>query len=179
MFYPGCPELRALWISRVLEGGTKVVVTEISNIFGFAVINILYAVIGLLAAAGSVVVSQKHFPGRSEQIFYGVFLAFIAGFYLAFVAYFRNASAWNTELSAVAAFSLLGIVGTRYAAVLILGYSLHGIWDLLHELSAHTGYSVLRPEQFTSITLAYGMFCVVYDVAISVYFVRRRGSWRT
>lgn len=174
-----CPELLGLCRSKVLEGRTKVAVTEISNIVGFAVITILYAVIGLLAAAGSVVVSQKLFPGRSEQIFYGVFLAPIAGFYLAFVAYFGNASAWSTELFAVVSFSLLGILGTRYAAVLILGYPLHGIWDLLHELSAHTGYSVLRPEQFTSIPLAYGMFCVVYDVAISVYFVRRRGSWRT
>lgn len=144
---------------------------------GFAVIIILYAVIGLLAAAGLAVVSQKLFRGSSEQIFYGVFLAPIAGFYLAFAAYFGDASSWSTELLAVFAFSLLGVLGTRYAALLILGYCLHGVWDALHELSAHTGYSVLRPEQFTTIPLAYGTFCAVLDAAISVYFVRRRRSW--
>jgi hypothetical protein len=154
-------------------------VTDTSSIIGFAVIIILYAVIGLLAAAGSVVVSQKLLPGRSEQIFYGVFLTAIAGFYLAFAAHFGDASSLDTELFAVASFSLLGILGTRYAAVLILGYLLHGIWDALHELSAHTGYSVLRSEQFTEIPLAYGVFCAVYDFAISVYFVRRRRSWCT
>jgi hypothetical protein len=171
--------LQASCIPGVFEGGTKVVLTDTSSIVGFAVIIILYAVIGLLAAAGSVVLSQKLLPGRSEQIFYGVFLAPIAGFYLAFVAHFGNASAWSTELLAVVLFSLLGILGTRYAAVLILGYVLHGIWDVLHELSAHTGYSVLGPEQFTEIPLAYGVFCAVYDVAIAVYFARRRGSWGT
>ena len=153
--------------------------TDTSSIVGFAVINTLYAVIGLLAAAGSVVVSQRLFHGRSEQIFYGVFLAPIAGFYLAFVAHFGNASSWNTELLAVVSFSLLGILGARYAALLILGYPLHGIWDLLHEVSAHTGYSLLGPGHFTEIPLAYGIFCAVYDVAISIYFVRRRGSWST
>ena len=139
---------------------------------------ILYASLGLLAAAGSVVVSQKLFRGRSEQVFYGVFLIAIAGFYLAFAAHFGSASSWNTEVFAVLLFSLLGILGTRYAAVLILGYTLHGIWDILHELSAHTGYSVLGAE-FTEIPLAYGIFCLVYDVVISVYFVRRKGSWST
>ena len=150
---------------------------DTSSAIGFAVILILYAVIGLLAAAGSAVVSRRLFPGRSEQMFYGVFLAVVAGFYLAFVAHFGDASSWRTESFAVAAFSLLGIFGTRYAAVLILGYLLHGVWDVLHELSAHTGYSVLRPAQLTEIPLAYGMFCAAYDVAISVYFVRRKRVW--
>jgi hypothetical protein len=168
-----------LRIASVLEDRTKTVVTDTSSIVGFAVIIVLYAALGLLAAAGSAVVSQRLFQGRSEQIFYGVFLTAIAGFYLAFAAHFGNASSWNTELFAVASFSLLGILGTRYAAALILGYALHGIWDALHELSAHTGYSVLGPEQFTEIPLAYGVFCAVFDVAISVYFVRRRRSWST
>lgn len=170
---------RALCISCGLEDRTQKVMTDISSIIGFAVIIILYAVIGLLAVAGSIVVSQKLFPGRSEQIFYGIFLAAIAGFYLAFAAYFGDDSSWGTELFAVASFSLLGILGTRYAALLILGYPLHGIWDVLHELSAHTGYSVFGPEQLTEIPLAYGIFCVAYDVAIAVYFVRRRGAWNS
>ncbi len=144
---------------------------------GFAVIVILYAVIGLLAAAGSVAVSQRLFTGRSEQVFYAVSLAVIAGFYLAFVAYFSDTSSWGTELLAAGVFSLLGIAGARYAGVLALGYVLHGLWDALHELGAHGGLPVFGPGQLTEIPLAYGVFCAVFDIAIAVYFVRRKGSW--
>jgi Family of unknown function (DUF6010) len=179
MIYAGNRSSQGLWIASVLEDRIEIMVTDTSSAVGFAVIIVLYAVIGLLAAAGSVVVSQKLLPGRSEQIFYGVFLTAIAGFYLAFAAHFGSASSWSTELFAVAWFSLLGILGTRYSAVLILGYFLHGVWDALHELSAHTGYSVFGAGQLTAIPLAYGVFCLVYDVAISVYFVRRRRYWGT
>ena len=151
--------------------------TDPSSTVGFAVIVTLYAVIGVLAATGSVVVSQKMFSGRSEQVFYGVFLTPIGAFYLAFVAYFGDASSWRTELFAALAFSLLGVLGTQYAVVLILGYPLHGVWDALHELTAHADYAVLGPEQFTTIPLAYGVFCATYDVAIAVYFVSRRRAW--
>jgi hypothetical protein len=54
---------------------------------------------------------------------------------------------------------------------------LHGVWDILHELSAHTSFSAVRPEQLTEIPLAYGVFCLAFDAAISVYFVRRRRAW--
>jgi hypothetical protein len=57
---------------------------------GFIVIVTLYAVIGLLAAGGSTVLSQKLFSGKAEQTFYGAFLIPIAGFYLAFAAYFED-----------------------------------------------------------------------------------------
>ena len=148
-----------------------------SSTIGFAVIIMLYAVIGLLAATGSVVFSQKVFRGRSEQVFYGIFLAAIAGFYLAFVAYFGKSSSWRTESLAVVSFCLLAILGTRYAALLILGYLLHGIWDFLHELSAHSGGSVFSPGDLTPIPLAYGVFCLAFDVAIAAYFVRRKRAW--
>ncbi len=74
-------------------------------------------------------------------------------------------------------FSLFGVVGTRYVLALIPGYLLHGIWDVLHELSAHAGVSVPGLEPLTTIPLAYGVFCATFDVAICVYFVRRRGAW--
>jgi hypothetical protein len=150
---------------------------EASGSIGFALIVILYAVIGLLAATGSAVLSQKFFPGRSERIFYGVLLVAIASFYLAFVAHFGNPSAWQTELVAVLSFSVLGLIGTRYAPFLILGYFLHGIWDAFHELAAHGGFTALGPGALTEIPLAYGVFCAAFDVAISVYFARRKGSW--
>ena len=152
--------------------------TEPSSTVSLVVILIWYAVIGLLATAGSVAVSQKFFPGRAEQIFYGALLVPIAGYYLACVAYFANVSSWRIELIGVIAFSVLGIVGTRSAAVLIVGYALHGIWDALHELAGHSGVSPFGPGELTAIPLAYGVFCAVFDVAIAAYFVRRKQFWK-
>ena len=152
--------------------------TEPSSTIGFVVIMIWYAAIGLLATAGSVAVTQKFFPGRSEQIFYGAVFVAIAGVYLAFMAYFGNAASWRTELLAVIAFSALGIVGTRYAAALILGYPLHGIWDALHELAGHSGFATFASGELTAIPLAYGVFCAAFDIAIATYFVRRKQFWK-
>ena len=152
--------------------------TEPSGTIGFVVILIWYTVIGLLATAGSVAVTRKFFPGRSEQIFYGAVLVAIAGVYLAFMAYFGNVSSWRTELIAVIAFSVVGIAGTRYAAVLILGYALHGIWDALHELAGHSGFSPFGSGELTAIPLAYGVFCATFDIAIATYFVRRKQFWK-
>jgi hypothetical protein len=94
------------------------------------------------------------------------------------VAYFGNLSSWTTELIAVIAFSVLGIAGTRYADVLILGYILHGIWDGLHEVAGHSGFSPFRSGELTAIPLAYGVFCAAFDIAIAAYFVRRKQFWR-
>jgi hypothetical protein len=152
--------------------------TEPSSTIGFVVIIVWYAGIGLLATAGSVAVTQKFFPGRSEQIFYGTVLVAIAGVYLAFMAYFGNVSSWRTELIAVIAFSVLGIVGTRYTAVLILGYFLHGIWDALHELAWHSGFAPCASGELTARPLAYGVFCAAFDIAIAAYFVRRKQFWK-
>ena len=152
--------------------------TELSSTIGFVVILIWYAGLGLLATAGSVAVTQKFFTGRSEQIFYGAILVAIAGVYLAFTAYFGNAASWRTELVAVIAFSVLGIVGTRYAAALILGYALHGIWDALHELAGQSGFAPFASGELTAIPLAYGVFCAAFDIAIAIYFVRRKQSWK-
>lgn len=145
---------------------------------GFVVIIFWYAAIGLLATAGSVAVTQKFFSGRSEQIFYGALLVPIAGLYLAFAAFFGNVSSWRTELIAVIAFSVLGLAGTRYAAVLILGYLLHGIWDAIHELAGHGGFSPFGSRELTAIPLAYGVFCAVFDIAIAAWFVRRKQFWK-
>jgi len=78
----------------------------------------------------------------------------------------------------VIAFSVMGIVGTRYAAVLIVGYTLHGIWDAVHEFAGHSGSLPFAPGELTAIPLAYGVFCAVFDVAIAAYFVRRKQFWK-
>ena len=62
------------------------------SMLGFLVIVVLYATIGLLAAAGAISITRKIGP-KAEQVLYGLFLVIIAALYLAFVAYFGNAAA--------------------------------------------------------------------------------------
>ena len=147
------------------------------RLLGFAVIAILYAVIGLLAAAGTISLTRKIFAPRAEQIFYGMFLVMIAAFYLAFVAYFGNAMAWRVEAVAVVLFALVGLFGVRLPIALVVGYPLHGLWDLFHELHAQGVYAGLDPTRLTAVPLAYGIFCAAFDVCIAGYFYKRSAEW--
>jgi hypothetical protein len=144
---------------------------------GFVVIVILYATIGLMGAAGAVFLVRKFLRPKGEQVFYGVFLIMVAAFYLAFAAYFGAATAWRTETAAVVVFAAIGLLGARLPIALIVGYPLHGLWDLLHELQAHGAYSAFEPGQLTAIPLAYGVFCAVFDLCIAAYFYTRRAEW--
>ena len=143
-----------------------------------SVIMVLYGGIGLLAAAGSVFISKKLFPAKGQQIFFGLFLLWIAGVYLAFTSYFGNGEAWRFETGGVIAFAVLGLVGVRVPVVLIVGYALHGFWDVLHEVHAHAGGGLFGAQQVTEIPLAYGVFCLAYDWAVAAYFFTLRGRWR-
>jgi hypothetical protein len=145
---------------------------------GFVVIVILYAVIGLLAATGAICIARKVLASKAVQIFFGLFPILIAAFYLAFTTYFEVKTAWRMETAAVAAFAVLGLVGTRVSFALIIGYSLHGLWDLLHELQAHGGYFAFEPGQLTAIPLAYGIFCLAFDFSVAAYVYARRAEWR-
>jgi hypothetical protein len=147
------------------------------KILGFLVIAILYVVIGLMAARGTICVFRKIFTPKSEQIFYAMFLIFIAALYLAFVAYFGASTAWQLEATVVAAFVVIALLGVRLPFALTVGYSMHGLWDLLHELQAHGGHSALEPGELTAIPLAYGLFCAAFDFSMAVYFYRRRADW--
>jgi hypothetical protein len=142
-----------------------------------SVILILYATIGLLAAAGSVSIANKLFSAKTEQTFFALFLIPIAGFYLAFTAYFGDDGAWRFEAGAVGAFAVLGLLGVRASLVLVIGYLAHGLWDLLHELHAHAAVDLFGARRATQIPLAYGAFCASYDWCIAAYFsLRRRGG---
>src|SRR5499433_3735962 len=101
------------------------------SMLGFVVIVVLYAVIGLMAAAGVILIARKVLSPKAEQIFYAMFLSTIAAFYLAFAAYFGAATAWRLETAVVVAFAVLGLVGVRLPLALIIGYPLHGLWDVL------------------------------------------------
>jgi len=147
------------------------------TMLGFVVILILYAVIGLIAAAGAIIIARKMLPLKKEQIFYAMFLIMIAAFYLAFAAYFGMATAWRLETAVVVAFAAIGLLGARLPFALIVGYSLHGLWDLLHELQAHGVYSAFQPGRLTAIPLAYGVFCAAFDFCMAAYCYARRAEW--
>jgi hypothetical protein len=145
----------------------------------FSIIIVLYLSIGSLAAAGSACISQKLFSAKVEQVFFGLFLIAIAAFYLAFTAYFGDQRAWRLETGGVMVFAVFGVLGVRMPVALIIGYLLHGIWDLLHEIHAHGGGDVFGGQQATDLPLAYGVFCAAYDCCIAAYFYTRRVQWRT
>ena len=75
------------------------------------------------------------------------------------------------------AFVAIGLLGTRLPFALIVGYSLHGLWDLLHELQAHGAYSGFGPGRLTAIPLAYGVFCLAFDFFMAAYCYRRWPDW--
>jgi hypothetical protein len=149
------------------------------SMLGFVVIVILYAMIGLMAAAGAIFIARKVLAPKAEQIFYAMFLTMIAAFYLSFVAYFGVATAWRLETAAVMVFVAIGLLGARLPFALIVGYLLHGLWDLLHELQGHGAYSAFEPGQLTVIPLAYGVFCAAFDFCMAAYFYARRAVWST
>jgi hypothetical protein len=123
-----------------------------SSAIGHMVIVVLYIAIGAMSAAGSAFIVRSILSAKWEQIFFGLFLIPIAGFYLAFAAYFGAKDAWQLEATAVAVFTAFGLLGTRVPFVLIIGYLLHGIWDAAHE------FTLLAPQQATSVPLGYPYF---------------------
>jgi hypothetical protein len=126
---------------------------------------------------GTIFIARKFLGPRGEQAFYGAFLIMIAAFYLAFAAYFGAQAAWRAETAAVAVFAAIGLFGARLPFALIVGYPLHGLWDLLHELQGHGVYSAFEPGQLTAIPLAYGVFCLAFDFSVAAYFYTRRAEW--
>ncbi|HKT59022.1 MAG TPA: DUF6010 family protein [Gemmatimonadales bacterium] len=137
-----------------------------------------YVVIGVLAAIGTVTITRSRFSPRVEQVFFALLLIPVAGMYVVFVGYFGDSSALRPEAYAVAVFTVLGLLGLRLPALLILGYALHGAWDLVHEAAVHLGSASGGAGQLTDIPLAYGGFCAAYDWCVAGYFFTRRSAWR-
>jgi uncharacterized protein DUF6010 len=147
------------------------------SVIAFGVILALYITVGVFAAIGTAYVSKSLLSPKFEQVFYAVYLAMIAGFYLAFTVYFGSEQAWWVESTAVLCFALIALAGIRVPHALIAGYLLHGLWDVIHELHAHAGLSIFEPGQTTAIPLAYGAFCGTYDFCMAGYFFTRRAHW--
>jgi hypothetical protein len=145
-----------------------------SQFIGGLVIALLYATIGVLGAAGSILVFRRIFQGRWEQIFWSSFLAAIAAFYLSFAAYFEApADAWKTETVGVALFLVAALSGLFSPRVVATGYAIHGLWDLCHSLS---GSSVLGLS-LTEVPLGYEIFCATYDMVVASYLMTSDTAW--
>ena len=138
-----------------------------------ALIMLLYAVIGVLAAAGAIALTSRHLSPRMEQLAYGVILVPIAGYYLAFQAQLGPPAGEGSELLPVLGFMALGLAGTRVVPLLVLGYAGHGAWDFLHEVLMHQE----RLGSLTAIPLAYGVFCALFDWVVAGYCWTRRDAW--
>jgi hypothetical protein len=143
-----------------------------------AAIMFLYVGIGVLAAIGTVTISRARFSPRIEHIFFALLLIPIAAMYLAFAEYFGDHSALRLEVYAVALFTGLGLSGLRFPALLVLGYALHGAWDLFHEALLYLAPAPGDVRSVTAIPLAYGVFCAAYDWCMAGYFFTRRAAWR-
>jgi len=143
-----------------------------------AVIMGWYVVIGVLAAIGTVTVTRSQFSPRVERMFFALVLIPVAGMYLTFVGYYGDASTLRLELYGIAGFVALALLGLRFLPLLVLGYLLHGAWDLVHEVAMRAGAEAVGARRFSDIPLAYGVFCAAYDWLVAGYFVTRREAWR-
>ena len=145
-----------------------------SQFIGGLVVAVLYAVIGVLGAIGSILVFRRIFLGRWEQIFWASFLLMIAAFYLSFAAYFEaSAHAWQTEIAGVAIFLVFAVGGLFSRSAIAVGYVTHGLWDLSHCLSG----SSLAGLSITEIPLGYGIFCSSYDFVVASYLIISDSAW--
>jgi hypothetical protein len=99
-----------------------------SQLIGGLVVALLYLVIGLLSAIGSIFVFRRMFQERWEQIFWACFLVVIAAFYLSFAAYFgASPHAWRTELIGVAVFLFCALCGLFSRSAIAVGYVMQAL----------------------------------------------------
>jgi len=145
-----------------------------SQFIGGLVVAMLYAVIGVLGAVGSILVFRRIFQGRWEQIFWALFLLVIAAFYLSFAAYFgASTHAWQTEIGGVAVFLVFAVGGLFSRSAIAVGYVMHGLWDLSHCLSGPS----LAGLSMTEIPLGYGIFCSTFDFVVAYYLMISDSAW--
>ncbi len=145
-----------------------------SQFIGGLVVVLLYLVIGLLSAIGTILIMRRIFQGRWEQIFWASFLVVIAAFYLSFAAYCgASPHAWQTEVVGVAVFLVCAVCGLFFRPAIAVGYVMHGLWDLSHSLSG----SSLAGLSITDIPLGYGIFCATYDFVVAGYLIRSDTAW--
>src|SRR5262245_48917662 len=147
---------------------------SISQFVGGLIIALLYLVVGLLGALGSILIFRRLFQGRWEQIFWTSFLVVIAAFYLSFAAYFgASPHAWQTELIGVGVFLVCALCGLFSRPAIAIGYILHGLWDVSHCLSGPS----LAGVSITDIPLGYGIVCSAFDFVVAAYLMISKTAW--
>src|ERR1700738_213568 len=145
-----------------------------SQFIGGLVVALLYVVIGLLSAIGSILIFRRIFQGRWEQIFWASWLVVIAAIYLSFAAYFgASTHAWQTEAVGVAVFLVCAVSGLFSRSALAVGYVIHPLWDLSHSLFG----SSLAGLSLTELPLGYGGFGVAYDFTVACYLMVSDTAW--
>jgi Family of unknown function (DUF6010) len=145
-----------------------------SQFIGGLIVVLLYAVVGLFSAVGSIVIFRRVFQGRWEQVFWSSFLVMIAAFYLSFAAYFgASADAWQTELTFVGVVLVCAVAGLFYRPAIALGYVMHGLWDFSHGASGTSLWGLSLSE----IPLGYDIFCLTYDLTVAGYLTFSDTAW--
>jgi hypothetical protein len=146
-----------------------------SRLVGGLIVALLYAVIGLFSAIGSIFIFRRMFHGRWEQTFWASFLVVIAAFYLSFAAYSEaSIHAWRTELVGVAVFLACAVGGLFFRPAVAAGYAAHGLWDLSHGLFG----PLVAGLPMTEIPTGYDIFCSTYDLSVACYLMTSDTAWR-
>ena len=144
-----------------------------SQFIGGLVVALLYVVIGLLGAIGSIVVFRQ-FPRTMGTDILGVFPCRDCRLLPSFAAYFgASTHAWQAEVVGVAVFLVCAVGGLFSRSAIAVGYVMHGLWDLTHCLSG----SSLAGLSITEIPLGYGIFCSTYDFTIACYLMISDTAW--
>ena len=145
-----------------------------AQLAGGVIVIVLYVIVGVLASVGSILVFQRMFLGRWEQMFWASFLVIIAAFYLSFAAYYGVTShAWQTEVIGVAIFLGIAFGGLFSPPAIALGYMAHGLWDLSHSLMGTS----LAGLSLTDIPVGYGVFCATFDFIVTYYIITSATGW--
>jgi hypothetical protein len=147
------------------------------RMLGFVVIVILYAVIGLMAAAGTIFIARKILAPKAEQIFYAMLLIMIAAFYLTFAAYFGVASAWRMETAVVVAFVATALPGASlpFARYWGIPCTVCGICCMNFRRMEPTPRSSRASSPRSHSPTEF--FCAAFDFCLAAYFYPRRAEW--
>jgi hypothetical protein len=142
-----------------------------SSAIGLIVIVALYISIGGMSAAGSVYIAKSLFSARAEQIFFGLFLIPIAGFYLAFTAYFGDKDAWQLEATAVIVFTVFGL--DRSPSSVCSHNWIPATWHMGRGPRVHSIGTSADHLRATGVRLVLRH----YDFLMAAYFYTRRNHW--
>ena len=138
--------------------------------------QLLAIFIGIILAFGSIILTKKYLSPTNEKRYYSLTLIPIAMIYIGFSYYYGATDTLRVELIGVMIFSVFALLGQFVSLLfLIIGYLLHGSWDILHELFKD---GIWHFSPWTGVPIGYALFCLVYDFIIAVYIYKRWKIWQ-